>query len=78
MELDGMMGWVERLGGWAVVLIIVRWFMMRLDIMIQQLTTAVSAFQRFESEEVVTHRAILNGLGNIRDSVNQLSGKIKT
>ena len=39
--------WVERLGGWAVVVVIGRWMMLRMDRMFDNLTRSVDAFAGF-------------------------------
>jgi hypothetical protein len=58
-DINDMGAWIERLGGWAVVLIIVRWMMSRIDRLLEGFLKALDQFQIFENEERRTHRAIV-------------------
>ena len=73
---DGAMswlGWVERLGGWAVVVYVIRYFMhCRVDenrehkeemaALIGTWKQAVDSFQEFEDENRTTHEVIVESL----------------
>jgi hypothetical protein len=57
-----IMEWVERLGGWGVLVLIVRWMMTRLDRrdhqmddMILSLQDSVRTMQRFQEEVADMH-----------------------
>ena len=54
-----VLAWVERLGGWAVVLLIVRWMMSRIDKLIEGFSGALKNFQEFEIEERRMHGNII-------------------
>jgi len=64
--------WVERLGGWAVVLIIVRWMMTRIDSLINGFTSALESFRTFETEERQMHSKILE----TQDTIIQVQERI--
>lgn len=70
------MEWVERLGGWGVVLLVVRWMMSRHDKMTEALTDSnraltdsVAAYGEFQRTNDDAHRQIVHTLEEIRDAV---------
>ena len=60
--------WVERFGGWAVVLAVVRWMMARIDRLIDTFERAIDTFHGFEREERKVHEEILRRLDALRDA----------
>lgn len=64
--------WVERLGGWGVVLLIVRWMMTRIDKMIEGWSAALEQFARFEKSEEELHQRIVSTQYEILKSIEQL------
>ena len=71
--------WVERLGGWAAVLVVVRWMMSRIDRMIDNqdrsvegLKSAIDSFQRFQSVEEETHARLIETQREILDQIKDL------
>jgi hypothetical protein len=65
-----LLDWIERLGGWGVVLLVVRWMMSRIDAdrrehrettreLVGSMQAALDQFARFESEEHDTHDRIV-------------------
>ncbi len=68
--------WVERLGGWTVVALIVRWFMARIDTrdqhverLIISFEAATEEFKRYNAEERIAHEIIMRKLGVIEEAV---------
>jgi hypothetical protein len=57
-----ILDWVERLGGWGVLVLVVRWMMTRQDRTITALERAVTQFERFERDEEKMHAEILRRL----------------
>ena len=73
----------ERFGGWIVVLIVVRWMMVRLDRqstqtdkLIDGFQETVAQFRRFESEEIDTHLKIMTALKQITESMSQVHANL--
>jgi len=71
-----LLDWVERLGGWGVVVYIVWWgtqhankTRIQVDKMIETFRLAVQSFQTFEREERDAHEKILKRLQDIHDAV---------
>ncbi len=67
------LGWVERLGGWAVVVYVIRYFMhcrtaenkehkQEMVSLVGTWKQAVDSFQEFESENRTTHEVIVDSL----------------
>ena len=67
------LGWVERLGGWAVVVYVIRYFMQcritenkehkeEMAVLVGTWKNAVDSFQEFEDENRTTHEVIVKGL----------------
>lgn len=69
-----VLDWVERLGGWAVVLIIVRWMMSRIDTMIEGWQRALDQFARFEEHEESVHKEIVQTQRDILTELRTLKG----
>lgn len=72
------MAWVERLGGWAVVLVVVRWMMSRIDRTISGLeksvatfSEALATFREYEQAEVEAHREIASSQQRILDELKR-------
>lgn len=71
------MDWIERLGGWGVVLLVVRWMMSRMDRMIDNLQSTASAFVEFRQEfhqyrqdDERVHGQIVQELQGLREDQN--------
>lgn len=65
--------------GWAAVLFIVRWMMLRMDRLIDGLEKSVSnnektltAFQTFQEEEERTHKSLVATQERILDKLNDI------
>jgi hypothetical protein len=71
-EAADLMQWVERLGGWAVVLLVVRWMMMRMDRMIDGWETVVTGFNAFQSTERDHHSEMLRTQRDILAAIREL------
>jgi hypothetical protein len=76
---QSMFEWIERLGGWAAVLLVVRWMMSRFDRMIDSqdravaaMKSAIDAFQRFQSIEEETHARLIETQREILDQIREL------
>lgn len=69
MNFD-LLEWVERLGGWAVVIWIVHAMMKRSDRAIDALVNAVDAFDSYRSEAVSHHEEVTRELRALREAVN--------
>jgi len=65
--------WVERLGGWAVVVFVIRYFMQsrvienrehseNMTALIIEFRRSVDSFKEFEDENRTTHEVIVDGL----------------
>ncbi len=74
--------WVERLGGWACVLIIVKWMMSRMDKLIDNLTKTAGAFSDFHKEfhtykrdDSRVHEQIVAELQNLRNDARVRNGE---
>lgn len=70
------MEWVERLGGWAVVVFVCWWMMKRSDVRdkllqaaFEKLGTAVETFSKIEQQNHQDHQAINDSLKRIEDKV---------
>ena len=59
--------WIERLGGWAVVGLIVHWLLARQDRLITALEKSVQAYGDFQKTNDEAHREIVTTLKQIRD-----------
>lgn len=71
--------WIERLGGWAAVLVVVRWMMSRIDRMIDNqdrsvaaMKAAIDAFQGFQSSEEETHARLIETQREILEQIRDL------
>jgi hypothetical protein len=64
--------WVERLGGWAAILLVVRWMMTRLDKLIDSFQETIATFRTFEAEERKTHEAIMESQKAIIDTQTKI------
>ena len=75
--------WVERIGGWAVVLLIVRWMMARMDrqgdhveALIAQFSEAIKVFRDGQMEEERVHSRITEQVSNLDARLGALSEAI--
>ena len=72
--MDGVdLQWVERLGGWGAILLIVRWMMARLDKMIDSFQSAVVTFGDYEAEGRAAHNVIIEQQKRILDSIKEIA-----
>lgn len=69
--------WVERLGGWGVVLLVVRWMMTRIDKLITNLETAIKSFQAFEAAEEAVHTQVVDNQKKLCDTQKELVTLLK-
>ena len=67
-----ILAWVERLGGWGVVLLIVKWMMRHMDRLGDELRAAVAAFTAFREEESRAHEIIRRTQIDILDEIKQI------
>jgi len=67
--------WVERLGGWGVVLLIVKWFMASTDRQVKALERAVSTFSEYQTEYRASHDRINSAHAAIQMSLQRLLEK---
>lgn len=72
LAVQSVMEWVERLGGWAVVLIVVRWMMSRSDQTVDGMADAIARFRSFEDEEKDVHHKITSTQDTIAATVQSL------
>jgi hypothetical protein len=63
--------WLTDVGGWGVVLLIVRWMMMRIDKLIAasdvNMTAAIAEFRAFRLQELEQHASLEEGQQRILD-----------
>lgn len=73
--MDFDLALVRELGGWAVVLIIVRWMMTRIDAQIassdRQTTAIVCEFKAWRDQEAEQHRALEEGQRQILKAITR-------
>lgn len=66
--------WFVDLGGWGVVLLIVRWMMTRIDKLIAasdaNMVAAISEFRAFRMQEQEQHAALEEGQRRILDQLH--------
>lgn len=74
--IDGL-EWIERLGGWAAILLVVRWMMTRLDKLIDSFQGAIEVFREFEYEERKTHDVILKSQEQITATQTQILQRLE-
>jgi hypothetical protein len=74
------MEWIERLGGWAVVLVIVRWMMQRIDQGQKDaredralFREALDAFKSYQASEDRVHADINASLERVEGKVDALA-----
>ena len=71
------MDWVERLGGWAVVVMIVRWMLASQKDLIKTLTRAVDAFQEFEKAEEIHHVDQTTAMAKIVETQKEILAELR-
>ena len=75
--------WIERFGGWVVVLVIVRWMMSRMDrqagqvdALIVEFKKAIDVFRGLQMEEDRVHAKITSSLDDIEKNLEKLAGSL--
>jgi hypothetical protein len=78
MDNSELIPWIERLGGWGVVILVVRWQMTRMDRMLDGLDKSVSmfaeslsTFQEFERESRRVHDIIVSTQREILEAIKE-------
>ena len=66
------MDWVERFGGWGVVILIVRWMMTRIDRMIDNFELALKKFDQHETEELVYRAHAKHDFADLKDDHKEI------
>lgn len=73
------LAWIERLGGWAAVLVVVRWMMSRLDRMIDNqdrsvtaMQSAIATFENFQTIEAEAHGRLIETQKEILDQLRDM------
>lgn len=72
--MDFDLALLRELGGWAVVLIIVRWMMTRIDAQIassdRQIMAMLHEFKEWRDQDALQHRNLEEGLHTILKAIN--------
>ena len=69
--------WIERLGGWAVVLLIVKWMMARIDSLITGFDGALDVFREFQVEEREMHQELVRTQEKIIATQEKILERVK-
>lgn len=71
------MDWVERFGGWGVVILVVRWMMTRMDRMIDNFEEALEKFGKHEVEETVNRSQVRHDFSHLHEDHKEILDKLE-
>ena len=72
MSYEDLAPILKDFGGWAAVLLIVRWMMSRMDRLIDSMQVSISTFQKFQENEEKTHADLIETQREILEQVKEL------